>query len=109
MKNRIAPSSPFRVALIVFTLWVLGASQSPRAFAEDRTNRMTTADLSPRELAAQCPVVVYAKVETNKAPHLLLIVAEVWKGSREASVCGLTNGMQLAPHEWPANGGSLPN
>jgi hypothetical protein len=73
----------------------------------DTTNLITTADVPAQELAVQCPVVVYAKAQTNNAPRLRFFVAEVWKGAAEASRAGITNGIEL-PVNWPSNGGPLP-
>ena len=61
----------------------------------------------PKDLVAQSPIIAYAKADTNSLPMIGFAVTEVWKGSREASVAGITNGMQF-PTRWPANGGSPP-
>jgi hypothetical protein len=112
MTNHTArPGGPRRVAFLALalTLCLLGVNESPRALAGDQADGYTTADVGPRELAAQCPVIVYARVETNRAPHLVPVVAEVWQGSREAGAGGITNGLRLAAREWSGNGGPLPD
>jgi hypothetical protein len=104
MSNRAGPAGrPFRGAIIAFVLEVL----SLVAFAGGTTNLITTGDVPAEQLAVQCPVVVYARAETNDAPRPRFFVAEFWKGAAEASRAGITNGIEL-PAKWPSNGGPLP-
>jgi hypothetical protein len=98
---------PFQGAILTLALGLFWASNSLLAFAAGTTNLVTTADVPAEELAVQCPVVVYARAETNNAPRLRFFVAEVWKGAAEASRAGITNGIEL-PVNWPSNSGPLP-
>jgi hypothetical protein len=110
MRNKIVrPYMPFRIALLAVALGILAASEMHPSFAGSEAGSRTTADVAPKELAAQCPMVVYARVDTNQAPRLLLLVAEIWKGPQDAAAAGVTNGMRLQPQDWPSNGGPLPD
>jgi hypothetical protein len=50
---------------------------------------------SPRKLAAESPVIVFARVDTNYAapPAARLIVTEVWKDSGQSGASRITNGL----------------
>jgi len=54
---------------------------------------------------AKSQVVGYATVATKTTTNILLTVTEIWKGSEEASMLGITNGKQF-PENDPA--GRLP-
>jgi hypothetical protein len=64
-------------------------------------------DISPKHIATQSPIIVYASADTNSLPIIHLIVTEVWKGLDESSAAGITNGAEYS-FQWPTNGGSLP-
>jgi hypothetical protein len=63
-------------------------------------------EMPPMELAARSPIIVYASVDTN-APTNSLVIAEVWKDSRNSSTPRAVIGMRI-PLQWPADGGPLP-
>jgi hypothetical protein len=47
------------------------------------------------KLVPQSTVIAYAKADTNGLPRVSLVVADIWKGSHEASRLGITNGLRL--------------
>ena len=63
-------------------------------------------EMTPMELAARSPIIVYARVDTN-APTNRLVIAEIWKDSRKTSIPGTIVGMHL-PLRWSADAGPLP-
>jgi hypothetical protein len=65
-------------------------------------------DIPLKQVVAQSQVIVYATADTNNLPNIRAVIVEVLKGSHEASVAGITNGMQISL-QWPANGGTLPD
>jgi len=64
--------------------------------------------LAEQKSVADSQVIAYARADTNNAPDILLSISEIWKGAREASDLGITNGSQL-PFRWPADLGALPD
>jgi hypothetical protein len=68
----------------------------------------TTVDTPLKELVAQSPIIVYANADTNNLPNIHFVIAEVWKGSHDASTAGCDIGTQIS-RQWLAKYGTLPD
>jgi hypothetical protein len=68
----------------------------------------TTVDTPLKQLVAQSPIIVYASAVTNDSPNIHFVIAEIWKGSHDASTVGCGIGTQIS-HQWAANYGTFPD
>ncbi len=98
----------FSTAITLLATLVAGCAIADDAAIQSAPLPFVTADVPLKELVAQCPIVAYARADTNQPPDIPLLLAEVWKGSGEASAAGITNGMPLRLW-WLGDGGPLPD
>src|ERR1035438_6771948 len=93
--------------VIAVSILLVGCGRSSPAVGST-AHAFTTADTPLKELVTQSPIILFASADTNNFPTIRFTVAEVWKGSSDASVAGCGVGTQHS-RQWPANGGALPD
>lgn len=107
---------PIVVALMVVSL--LATACGKKSATKDETPPYNGPTLQPsavdgfilneKKMADNCQVIAYASADTNHAPNIVFTVLEIWKGKRDASALGVTNGTQFSQRLGSPFYGELP-
>ena len=92
MKNKVI------IGIVAGFVLLAGAALRSRA-----SDGFTTAFTPLKELVAESPIIVYARIDTNS-----LTITEIWKGTNEISKAGVAVGTKIS-QKWPASDGPVPD